>query len=331
MGCLEVHDSLDVETDNVSEKLESEEKRAIYIGNLPHSIEEATLSKIFSLSGNIHSIKLVGKSAIKNAANLYAFVEYDDPASAENAIETFNGTLNFIYWGTTYLTHLGRTVFDTPMKVNWAYQSSTSATAREETSSHFTIFVGDLATEVDDETLREAFSAYESLSDARIMWDMTTGRSRGYGFVSFVERSDAEAALEEMPGRWLGSRCIRCNWANQKQTMPTTPIEVLATGPASQKLDVAQQFAIVGLQAHYTVTTIYVGNLAIDTDMSDLKPLFDAYGGAIEIKMHCNRGFAFVRLSSHEWATSAIIQLQGVIVKGRPIKCSCEFRIFLTI
>lgn len=210
------------------------------------------------------------------------------------------------------------------MKVNWAYQSTTSATAREETSSHFTIFVGDLATEINDDDLREAFSHYTSISDARIMWDMTTGRSRGYGFVSFVKRSDAEAALEEMPGKWLGSRSIRCNWANQKQTMPTTPIEVLATGPAAQKLDVTQQFAIVGCQAPYNVTTIYVGNLAGDTDEEDLIPLFDTYGGAEEIKMHCNRGFGFVRLDSHESATLAIVQLQGVIVKGRPIKCSCK-------
>lgn len=154
---------------------------------------------------------------------------------------------------------------------------------------------------------------------------MTTGRSRGYGFVSFVERSDAEAALEEMPGKWLGSRSIRCNWANQKQTMPTTPIEVLATSPAREKLDVTQQFAIVGCQAPYTLTTIYVGNLALDTEADDLSPLFDSYGTAKGIRMHCNRGFAFVTLDSHESASLAIVQLQGVIVKGRPIKCSCEW------
>lgn len=80
-----------LETTPVSERTGSEEKRAVYVGNLPHHIEEVTLSKIFSISGSVHSIKLIGKSAINNAGNLYAFVEYDDPASAENAIETFNG------------------------------------------------------------------------------------------------------------------------------------------------------------------------------------------------------------------------------------------------
>ncbi len=48
------------------------------------------------------------------------------------------------------------------------------------------------------------------------MWDMKTGRSRGYGFVAFRERPDAEKALSSMDGEWLGSRAIRCNWANQK-------------------------------------------------------------------------------------------------------------------
>lgn len=48
------------------------------------------------------------------------------------------------------------------------------------------------------------------------MWDQTTGKSRGFGFVAFRERADAEQAIATMNGEWLGSRAIRCNWANQK-------------------------------------------------------------------------------------------------------------------
>lgn len=67
----------------------NEDTRAIYVGNLPLTISEATLFEIFAILGSIRSIKLIGKSTL-NAVN-YAFVEYDDPASAETAIETFNG------------------------------------------------------------------------------------------------------------------------------------------------------------------------------------------------------------------------------------------------
>ena len=48
------------------------------------------------------------------------------------------------------------------------------------------------------------------------MWDMKTDRSRGYGFVAFRNRGDAEKALTFVDGEWLGPQAIRCNWANQK-------------------------------------------------------------------------------------------------------------------
>lgn len=67
----------------------SDDRRAIYVGNLPVSMTENALREIFSIVGRIHSTKLAGKSTL-NAVN-YAFVEYDDPASAAEALETFNG------------------------------------------------------------------------------------------------------------------------------------------------------------------------------------------------------------------------------------------------
>ena len=218
---------------------------------------------------------------------------------------------------------------DSVLKVNWAFQSTSTASAREETASHFTIFVGDLATEIDDEKLHAAFSNYLSISDARIMWDMTTGRSRGYGFVSFRERSDAELAIDHMNGAQLGSRNIRTNWAKTKQSTPTTPAAIVGPSSATiapmsyQQLTVTQQYSLVLNQAAPNACTIYIGNLAADTTQADLDPLFGVYGDAEEIRLHVDRGFAFAKLKTHDVAALAIVQLAGVIVKGRPIKCSC--------
>jgi RNA recognition motif-containing protein len=99
-------------------------------------------------------------------------------------------------------------------QVSGAYQLNNNN--KEDTSNHFHIFVGDLSNEVNDEVLLQAFSAFGSVSEARVMWDMKTGHSRGYGFVAFRERVDAEKALSSMDGAWLGSRAIRCGWAIQK-------------------------------------------------------------------------------------------------------------------
>ena len=65
--------------------------------------------------------------------------------------------------------------------MNWAFQKD----QREDTTAHFHIFVGDLSSEVTDRALFEAFQSCGGCSDARVMWDHSTGRSKGYGFVSF--------------------------------------------------------------------------------------------------------------------------------------------------
>jgi nucleolysin TIA-1/TIAR len=56
---------------------------------------------------------------------------------------------------------------------------------REDTQNHFHVFVGDLSPEVNDEALGKAFGAFGTLSEARVMWDMNSGKSRGYGFLAF--------------------------------------------------------------------------------------------------------------------------------------------------
>lgn len=125
------------------------------------------------------------------------FVEYFDLRAAETALQTLNG----------------RKIFDMEIRCNWAYQNQT---AKEDLTNHCHLFVGDLSSEVNDEVLQKAFSAFGSLSDARVMWDMNSGKSRGYGFLAFRDKTDAEQAIATMNGEWLGSRAIRVNWANQK-------------------------------------------------------------------------------------------------------------------
>ena len=218
------------------------------------------------------------------------------------------------------------------IRVNWAYQSNNSS--KEDTSGHFHIFVGDLSNEVNDEVLLQAFSAFGSVSEARVMWDMKTGRSRGYGFVAFRERADADKALSSMDGEWLGSRAIRCNWANQKgqpsisqqQAManmgmtPTTPF-----GHHHFPTHGAGSYDMVVTQTPAWQTTCYVGNLTPYTTQNDLVPLFSNFGYVTETRFQSDRGFAFVKMDSHENAAMAICQLSGFHVNGRPLKCSVSF------
>lgn len=55
-----------------------------------------------------------------------------------------------------------------------------------------------------------------SCSEAKIIRDATTQKSKGYGFVSFPVKEHAEKAIEAMQGQWIGKRAIRTNWATRR-------------------------------------------------------------------------------------------------------------------
>lgn len=265
-------------------------------------------------------------------------MEYDDPGAAERAMATLNGrrvhqSVSASEGEQGNNGPSDSTAFVQEIRVNWAYQSNQAN--KEDTSNHFHIFVGDLSNEVNDEILTQAFSAFGSVSEARVMWDMKTGRSRGYGFVAFRERADAEKALSTMDGEWLGSRAIRCNWANQKgQPSVSQQAAMAAMGMTPTTPYGHHHFPTHGVQSYDMIvtqtpqwqTTVYVGNLTPYTTQNDLVPLFQNFGYVVETRFQADRGFAFVKMDSHENAAIAICQLSGYNVNGRPLKCSVSNR-----
>ncbi|MEX2442761.1 MAG: RNA-binding protein [Alkalispirochaeta sp.] len=79
-----------------------------------------------------------------------------------------------------------------------------------------TLYVGNLNFRTDEEGLRAAFSEYGTVTDARIVMDRDTGRSRGFGFVEMEDDSAAESAIESMNGADLDGRPLRVNEAQPR-------------------------------------------------------------------------------------------------------------------
>ena len=78
------------------------------------------------------------------------------------------------------------------------------------------LFVGGLSWGTNDDTLREAFSRFGSISEARVIMDRETGRSRGFGFITFDDDHDAVNAMNEMNGKEIDGRSIKVNEAQEK-------------------------------------------------------------------------------------------------------------------
>ncbi|MFS7894066.1 putative RNA recognition motif domain, nucleotide-binding alpha-beta plait domain superfamily [Helianthus anomalus] len=77
-------------------------------------------------------------------------------------------------------------------------------------------FVGGLAWATSDQSLQEAFSKYGEVVDSKIINDRETGRSRGFGFVTFRDEHSLREAIEGMNGQSLDGRNITVNEAQSR-------------------------------------------------------------------------------------------------------------------
>lgn len=78
------------------------------------------------------------------------------------------------------------------------------------------LFVGGLNWKTSDEGLREAFARFGEITEAKVILDRETGRSRGFGFVTFADDESANSAISEMDGTDLEGRTIKVNQAEEK-------------------------------------------------------------------------------------------------------------------
>lgn len=79
-----------------------------------------------------------------------------------------------------------------------------------------TLYVGNLNFRTDEEGLRATFSNFGTVTDARIVMDRDTGRSRGFGFVEMEDDAAADTAVEQMNGADLDGRPLRVNEAQPR-------------------------------------------------------------------------------------------------------------------
>ncbi|KRZ88785.1 Nucleolysin TIAR [Trichinella sp. T8] len=270
------------------------------------------------------------------ASDPYAFVEFVDHASAVQALTAMNKRLllgksslnsssgvavssdaspltmtnnySAVYEGLPIFLLPNTKAVLSPLKlqemrVNWATSPGTQA--KVDTSKHFHVFVGDLSPEIDNKMLREAFAPYGEISDVKVIRDLQTLKSKGYGFVSYVSHDDAERAIEQMNGQWLGRRTIRTNWATRKPGLP---------GQLT--------FDDVMAQSSPQNTTVYVGSVAANTTDEDLRRIFARFGSILEVRVFKQQGYAFVRFDNKESAAHAILNITGTEINGSSVRCS---------
>ncbi len=79
------------------------------------------------------------------------------------------------------------------------------------------LYVGNLKFDMTDQELEEAFAKFGAVASASIVKDRVSGRSKGFGFVEFVNDEDADKAREELNGKELKGRTVRIDNARDQR------------------------------------------------------------------------------------------------------------------
>ena len=85
------------------------------------------------------------------------------------------------------------------------------------------VYVGNLPFKMDNAAFKELFSKYGEIEDAVIISDKFSGRSKGFGFVTFNNDADAQKAIAEMNGKDIDGRELKVNEAKPMEERSSRP------------------------------------------------------------------------------------------------------------
>ncbi|KAM3594610.1 uncharacterized protein V6R79_010809 [Siganus canaliculatus] len=263
----------------------------VFIKNLDKSIDNKALYDTFSAFGNILSCKVV---CDENGSKGYAFVHFETQDAADRAIEKMNGMLLN-----------DRKVFVGRFKSRKEREAELGAKAKEFTN----VYIKNFGDDMDDDRLKELFDKYGKTLSVKVMTD-PTGKSRGFGFVSYEKHEDANKAVEDMNGTELNGKTVFVGRAQKKMERQAE---------LKRKFELLKQERI----SRYQGVNLYIKNLDDTIDDEKLRKEFSPFGSITSAKVMLeegrSKGFGFVCFSSPEEATKAVTEMNGRIVGSKPL------------
>jgi RNA recognition motif-containing protein len=82
------------------------------------------------------------------------------------------------------------------------------------------LFVGNLSFDITEKDLQDAFAAHGTVVETNLMMDRTTGRPRGFGFITMNSPEEAQKAIAALNGSQLGGRALTVNIAKPREERP---------------------------------------------------------------------------------------------------------------
>lgn len=185
-----------------------------------------------------------------------------------------------------------------------------NAAATDESEPNKTIFVGQLSWNVDNDWLAQELAECGEVTEVRVQMDRTTGRSRGFAYVTFATEEALEAALK-LDGKEIDGRPVKID-----KSTPRPP-------PQERRDARAKAF---GDTPSAQSATLFVGGLSFDATEDMVWETFNEYGEIKSVRLPTDRetgrpkGFGYVEFSDIETATKAYEGSNGAEIAGRAIR-----------
>ncbi|OWM64154.1 hypothetical protein CDL15_Pgr018725 [Punica granatum] len=201
--CLSVQEmAVEAETEQTQEE---NIKRKLYVVNLPWSLSVVDIKNLFGECGTVKDVEIIKQKNGRSRG--FAFVTMASGEEAQAVVEKFD---SYEISGRIIRVEFARR-FRRP-------SPSPPPPAPPAGETRHKLYVSNLAWKARSTHLRELFSENFNPISSRVVFENPSGRSAGYGFVSFATREEAEAALSALDGKELMGRPIRLKFSEKNVT-----------------------------------------------------------------------------------------------------------------
>ncbi|KAL7160660.1 hypothetical protein ABFS83_01G111800 [Erythranthe nasuta] len=217
-GFLQLHAALV----NLQQEEEEEEKkevekwdnrRKLFVLNLPWSFSVVEIKKLFGECGVVDDVEIIKQKDGKSRG--FAFVTMATGEEAQAAILKYDShELSDRIIRVEFAKQFKR-----PIRTSESVVSSSSIPAGE---TRHKLYVSNLGWKVRSTDLREFFSSKFKPLSIKVVFDSPSGKSAGYGFVSFATKEEADSAISQLNGTELLGRPVRLKAASEKNIIGTS-------------------------------------------------------------------------------------------------------------
>ncbi|XP_010253722.1 PREDICTED: 29 kDa ribonucleoprotein A, chloroplastic-like [Nelumbo nucifera] len=177
----------------------------LFVGNLPFSVDSAGLAGLFEQAGNVEMVEVIYDKQTGRSRG-FGFVTMSTVEEVEAAVQQFNG---YELEGRAIRVNSG----PPPRKEEFSSRGSRGGTSFE---APHRVYVGNLSWGVDDLALESLFSEQGKVMEAKVVYDRQSGRSKGFGFVTYSSAEDVDNAISSLDGADLNGRPIRVSVAEAR-------------------------------------------------------------------------------------------------------------------